>query len=42
MDLIQNLFVAWVVICVLILGLSIYNLSLGLQNKRDIQKMQNL
>jgi len=39
MDLVENLFVAWVIICVLILGLSIYNLSLGLQNKRDIAKL---
>jgi hypothetical protein len=39
MELIEKLFIAWVVLCTAILGLSIYNLILGLRNRRDIDRL---
>lgn len=41
MDLIEKLFIAWVIIVVLMFAVAIYSLVLSLKNKRDIQKLQN-
>lgn len=41
MDLIEKLFIAWVVIAVLMFAVSIYSLVLSLKNKRDIKELQN-
>jgi hypothetical protein len=41
MDLIEKLFIFWVVVCVLILCLSIFNLAMTLRNRRDIKQLQN-
>ncbi len=40
MDSTQKLFVAWVVICLAILGTSIFSLVLSLRNRRDINQLK--
>uniref|UniRef100_A0A6C0EJW8 Uncharacterized protein n=1 Tax=viral metagenome TaxID=1070528 RepID=A0A6C0EJW8_9ZZZZ len=40
MDTIQKMFIAWVVICVIILILAIVALIISLNNKRKLDRMQ--
>lgn len=41
MDTIQKIFIAWVVLCVIILLLAIVSLVISMNNSRRIKKLEN-
>lgn len=41
MDLVEKLFIVWIILSTIILSLAIYNFVLGLRNRRDIDKLLN-
>lgn len=41
MDLIEKLFIAWVIICICMFAIALYSLVLSLRNRRDINRLQN-
>ena len=41
MDIVEKLFVAWVVLALLMFAVAIYSLVLSLRNRRDINRLEN-
>lgn len=41
MELVEKLLIAWVILSVLILSITIINFVLAIQNRKDINKLQS-